>query len=265
MASATSESQVDQTPSTTTIHDVIRWPSAGPTGKTEYGVPPPAVTVGSRSAVRKARVTRSRSPSGSGRGPGTTERPVAVRTRQVRPVSAPTRPASSSRLRPSATAWSSWRCRSSGGGQPGAAPGGDARDDELGEGGERDVLGHRQQRQVVPAAGLDHIRRHAVEDRLPGGDGDRARRGAGRHEGLAVVGAAPPHQPGDDQLAAGQVAARVGQVAGVHPAHGPVERPGVAVVQAQVELRRIEQLPHPHWRNVQLGSGQGPDFRSGDP
>ena len=119
MASVTSVSQADQTPSTTTIQEVIRCPSAGPTGKTEYAVPPsppaspPAVTVGRRSAVRKARVTRSRSPAGSSRGPRTTERPVAVITRQVRPVSAPTRATTSSRLRPSATALSSWRWRSS--------------------------------------------------------------------------------------------------------------------------------------------------------
>ncbi len=222
-----------------------------------------AATAGSRSAVRKARVTRSRS-SGRQRARAADDRTAG--RREDAAGQAGLGADEGDQLVQAAALGDGLEQLAlpvQGGGQPRAAPGGDARDDELGEGGEGDVLGHRQQRQVVPAAGLDHVRRHAVEHRLAGGEGHRARRGAGRDEALAVVGAAPPHQPGDDQLAAGQVAARVGQVGGVDPAHRPVERPGVAVVQAQVELRRIEQLPHPHWRNVQLGSAQrsGLSFR----
>ena len=151
------------------------------------------------------------------------------------------------------------------GGELRPAPGGDAADDELGEGREGHVLGHRQQRQVVAAAGLDHVRWHAVEHRLAGGEGHRSGGGAGRDEALRVLRGAAPHQAADDQLTAGEVAPGVGQVGGVDPAHRPVERPRVAVVQPQVELRRTEQLPQHHWRNVQPGPAIGPDFRSGGP
>ena len=187
-ASATSGSQVDQTPSTTTNHEVIRWPSAGPTGKTEYGAPLPP-----------RRPDDRRQPVGGEEGAGD---PVQVLRRQ-RPRSADDRTAGG---REDAAGQAGLRADEAdqlvqaaalgdrlqqlalavqGGGELRPAPGGDAADDELGEGREGHVLGHRQQRQVVAAAGLDHVRWHAVEHRLAGGEGHRSGGGAGRDEPLA--------------------------------------------------------------------------------
>ena len=66
-ASTSAGSHSDQVPSTTTNQVEGRCASEGPAGKTLYAaLPRPAATAGSRSAVRKVRVTRSRSAGGSG-------------------------------------------------------------------------------------------------------------------------------------------------------------------------------------------------------
>ena len=228
-ASATSGSQVDQTPSTTTNQEVIRWPSAGPTGNTEYGAPlPPAsapTTAGSRSAVRKARVTRSRSSGGSARGPRTTARPVAVRTRQVRPVSAPMRSTSSSRLRPSATACSSWRWRSRVAAscaprQAVTRPTTSSVSAEKDTCSGTDSSGRSWRRQASTTSGGTPWKTASPAARATAPAAAQAATKRSQSSGVRRQ-----HQAGDDQLAAGQVAPGVGQVGGVDPAHGPVERP----------------------------------------
>ena len=123
----------------------------------------------------------------------------------------------------------------------------DGADDLLGDLGEGHLRGHPDQRQVVPATGLDQVGRHRVA--LTGrADGERAGPGGGDvdDEPLAVIGVAAPQHPADDQLAAGQVAARVEQVGGADPAQRPVDLFVGAVQELEPQRRNLQQIAQSH-------------------
>ena len=130
-------------------------------------------------------------------------------------------------------------------GHGGAGTGGQAQPcgkHPLGDGGEGHVDGHLEQRQPMPPAGHDQVIGDRAERGVPGGQRHGTGRGQRGDEGLGVGRGAAPHQAGQDDLAAGEVPARVEQVRGEHPVHRPVQ--GVLAHQhAQPQVRRLGQAP----------------------
>jgi len=126
-------------------------------------------------------------------------------------------------------------------GHGGARPGGQAQPGGkhlLGDGRERHVDGHLEQRQPMPPARNDQVIGDRAERGVPGGERHGTGRGHRGDEGLRIGRGAAPHQAGQDDLAAGEVPARVQQVGGEHPVHLPVQ--GVLADQyAQPQVRRL--------------------------
>ena len=182
----------------------------------------------------------------AGRGPAVTSRPVGVRTRQRSPVSACTRAATSSRPRPSAISDSSCRCRPSIAASRSPRSPATAATTRSVMSPNDDPGRHLEQRQAVPAAGVDDVVRDRAEQRVAGGQRGRARLRRSRRRTARCRRAAAPDQPGQHQLAAGQVLARVEQVRGADPAQRLLQRVVVAVQQPKVELRSVEQVPQSH-------------------
>ena len=91
----------------------------------------------------------------------------------------------------------------------------------LGDGGERGLGRHREQREAVPPARLDHLVRHRAQG-LPRAERGDSRPDQGRHEPVGVAGRTAPDQAGQHQVPGRQVTAGVGQVGGVHVPDGPV-------------------------------------------
>ncbi len=148
------------------------------------------------------------------------------------------------------------------GGQVPGALARDPADDVFGDGGEGDRLVDREERQAVPGARLDQVLGDRAQLRLTGGEGAHPGGREDADEGLGVGGVAPPGQSGEDQFAAGEVAAGVAQVGGHHTADRAVQLV-LAAEQPQAEAIGPKQGAQPHlvaadlsFRNRWTGVGQ---------
>jgi hypothetical protein len=122
---------------------------------------------------------------------------------------------------------------------------GDLPYDVLGDRRERDGFVHCEQRQTVAQTRLDQIVGDVAEFRFARGESRDLRGGEDPDERLRVLRAVPPGEPGEHQLAAGQVPAGVAQVRGHHATYAAVELV-LAAEQPQPQRVVVQQCAQPH-------------------
>ena len=115
---------------------------------------------------------------------------------------------------------------------------GQAAGDLLGDGREPGGLRHPEQRNALVATGFHEVRRYLAVADDTRGQPRRARSRQGGNEGRAVVRAAVPMHSGQHEFPAGEVAARIAQVRGDHPAHEAIQ---VLLADHQIEPELVHR------------------------
>lgn len=131
-----------------------------------------------------------------------------------------------------------------GGQVPGTFPG-DLPHDVLGDRREGNRLVHREERQAVAEAGLDQVVGYGAQLGLARREGADAYRRECADEGFRVRRVTAPGHPGEHQLAAREVAARVAQVRR-HDAPDRTVQLVLATEQPQPERVGVQQCAEPH-------------------
>lgn len=133
--------------------------------------------------------------------------------------------------------------------------------DMLGDRREGHRLVHREQRETVADAGDGQILRDIAQFRLTGRQPGHSGLHEQSYERLRVGGVPAPGETRQDQFPAREIAARVAQVRGHHPAHGAIQFV-LAAEQPQAQRVGVQQCAQPHSRrrrslsrNLRWGKG----------
>lgn len=119
--------------------------------------------------------------------------------------------------------------------------------DMFGDRREGHRLVHREQREAVADAGDDQVLRDIAQFRLTGCQPGHSGLHEESYERLRVGGVPAPGEACQDQFPAREVAARVAQIRGHHPAHGAIQFV-LAAEQPQAQRVGVQQCAQPHSR-----------------